>query len=90
MNEISKSQKTNSHETENEFGEMLYKQSIGLNTKLTNIVNRQRLLINREEYSLYDKQWGIDPLGELFGQTQCGELNYTHHMFLNPPQNLLH
>ena len=65
MNEISKSQKTNSHETENEFGEMLYKQSIGLNTKLTNIVNRQRLLINREEYSLYDKQWGIDPLGEL-------------------------
>jgi len=22
----------------------------------------------------------IDPLGELFGKTQCGELNYTHYM----------
>lgn len=27
----------------------------------------------------------IDPLGELFGKTQCGELNYTHYMFLYPP-----
>jgi hypothetical protein len=27
----------------------------------------------------------IDPLGELFGQTQCGELNYTHYMNFNPP-----
>ena len=26
----------------------------------------------------------IDPLGELFGSSQCGELNYTGHMFLNP------
>ena len=31
----------------------------------------------------------IDPLGELFGQTQCGELNYTHHMFFYPPQKSL-
>jgi hypothetical protein len=22
----------------------------------------------------------IDPIGELFGKTQCGELNYTHYM----------
>jgi hypothetical protein len=27
----------------------------------------------------------IDPLGELFGKTQCGELNYTHYMLFNPP-----
>jgi hypothetical protein len=27
----------------------------------------------------------IDPLGELFGKIQCGELNYTHYMFLYPP-----
>jgi len=32
-------------------------------------------------YQLYQ----IDPLGELFGQTQCGELNYTHYMAFNPP-----
>lgn len=31
----------------------------------------------------------IDPLGELFGKTQCGELNYTHYMVLNPPTNPL-
>ena len=29
----------------------------------------------------------IDPLGELFGSSQCGELNYTQHMVLNPPYN---
>jgi len=27
----------------------------------------------------------IDPLGELFGSSQCGELNYTGYMVLNPP-----
>ncbi len=26
----------------------------------------------------------IDPLGELFGSSQCGELNYTDYMILNP------
>jgi hypothetical protein len=31
--------------------------------------------------------WGktIDPLGELFGSSQCGELNYTKYMVLNLP-----
>ena len=31
--------------------------------------------------------WGhtIDPLGELFGSSQCGELNYTKYMVLNIP-----
>jgi len=29
----------------------------------------------------------IDPLGELFGSSQCGELNYTGHMVLHPPYN---
>lgn len=27
----------------------------------------------------------IDPIGELFGASQCGELNYTQYMFFNPP-----
>jgi len=27
----------------------------------------------------------IDPLGELFGASQCGELNYTRHMVFYPP-----
>jgi hypothetical protein len=27
----------------------------------------------------------IDPIGELFGNTQCGELNYTQLMVFNPP-----
>jgi hypothetical protein len=27
----------------------------------------------------------IDPLGELFGYSQCGELNYTGHMVFYPP-----
>lgn len=29
----------------------------------------------------------IDPLGELFGKSQCGELNYTHYMFFYPQVN---
>ena len=31
----------------------------------------------------------IDPLGQLFGKTQCGELNYTEHMVFYPPPNPL-
>ena len=31
----------------------------------------------------------IDPLGQLFGQTECGELNYTHYMVFYPPQKPL-
>lgn len=31
----------------------------------------------------------IDPLGELFGSSQCGELNYTDYMILNLPILLL-
>lgn len=27
----------------------------------------------------------IDPLGELFGKTSCGALNYTNYMIFNPP-----
>ena len=28
----------------------------------------------------------IDPLGELFGKTSCGVLNYTNYMIFNPPR----
>jgi hypothetical protein len=30
----------------------------------------------------------IDPLGELFGKTSCGTLNYTNYMVFNFPQNI--
>ena len=30
----------------------------------------------------------IDPLGELFGASQCGELNYTKYMVFNLPKNI--
>ena len=26
----------------------------------------------------------VDPLGNLYGRSQCGELNYTHYMIFNP------
>ena len=29
-------------------------------------------------------KYQIDPLGELFGKTQCGELNYTRYMVFTP------
>lgn len=31
----------------------------------------------------------IDPAGELFGSSQCGELNYTHYMVFYPPASPL-
>lgn len=31
----------------------------------------------------------IDPSGQLFGKSQCGELNYTHYMLFYPPQKPL-
>ena len=34
----------------------------------------------------YQKYY-IDPCGELFGNTECGELNYTSYMVINPPIN---
>ena len=27
----------------------------------------------------------IDPVGELFGKSQCGTYNFTHYMYFNPP-----
>jgi hypothetical protein len=33
------------------------------------------------------QQYYIDPCGELFGNSQCGELNYTSYMVINPPIN---
>jgi len=32
-------------------------------------------------YPFYFK-YQIDPRGELFGKSQCGELNYTHYMMI--------
>lgn len=31
----------------------------------------------------------IDPLGQLFGKSQCGELNYTQYTVFNPPPSPL-
>ena len=30
----------------------------------------------------------IDPIGNLFGNTQCGTENYTHYMVFNPPNGI--
>ena len=30
-------------------------------------------------------KYQIDPIGELFGKSQCGELNYVHYMNFYPP-----
>jgi len=35
--------------------------------------------------NVFYQQYRIDPLGELFGKLQCGELNYTHYMHFYPP-----
>ena len=34
--------------------------------RLTNIINRQRLILNKDEHQLYDLQWGLNPIGQLF------------------------
>ena len=34
-------------------------------------------------YNFYQDVY-IDPIGELFGNSQCGELNYTHYMVYKP------
>ena len=45
--------------------------------------NSGAILVN-DTLTFYNN-YMIDPLGELFGQTQCGELNYTEYMECNPP-----
>lgn len=39
--------------------------------------------------TVFYQNYSIDPLGQLFGKTQCGELNYIHYMVFNPPPNPL-
>jgi hypothetical protein len=34
----------------------------------------------------FNFKYTIDPLGELFGKTPCGILNYTNYMVFNPPK----
>ena len=36
--------------------------------------------IDEADLTPFYAKYTIDPLGELFGRTQCGELNYTHYM----------
>jgi hypothetical protein len=35
--------------------------------------------------NIFNLNYTIDPLGELFGKTSCGALNYTNYMVFNPP-----
>lgn len=44
----------------------------------------QQVYINPNSTTPFYYNNTIDPLGELFGRTQCGELNYTDYMVLNP------
>lgn len=34
---------------------------------------------------IFYENYVIDPCGQLFGKSQCGELNYTHYMVYYPP-----
>jgi len=36
----------------------------------------------------FNLKYTIDPLGELFGKTPCGILNYTNYMVFNPPKRI--
>ncbi len=42
--------------------------------------NNTEVIINPLETTPFYWSHQIDPLGQLFGKTQCGELNYTHYM----------
>ena len=44
----------------------LYENDIKMKERLTNIINRQRLILNKDEHQLYDLQWGLNPIGQLF------------------------
>lgn len=50
--------------------------------------NNNPIAINTTTDVFYQK-YQIDPLGELFGKTQCGELNYTHYIMFNPSSSSL-
>lgn len=34
---------------------------------------------------IFYENYVVDPCGQLFGNSQCGELNYTHYMVYYPP-----
>jgi len=46
-----------------------YNTNVKINEKLLNLINRQRLLLNREEQNEYDENWGINPVGELMNHS---------------------
>ncbi len=45
--------------------------------------------INASSANPFYFDYTIDPLGELFGKTSCGILNYTNYMVFNPPKTKL-
>jgi hypothetical protein len=49
--------------------------------------NNNSVIINPSD--VFYEKYQIDPLGELFGNTQCGELNYTQYMEFNPSSSKL-
>jgi hypothetical protein len=51
---------------------------------ITMNVNSSTGLWNSGNTNFYQDVY-IDPIGELFGSSQCGELNYTKFMVFNPP-----
>jgi len=47
--------------------------------------NNNNIIIDPSKSEPFYQLYQIDPLGQLFGNTQCGELNYTHYMIFYPP-----
>jgi len=59
----------------------------GSNSPCIPCQNNTPVIIDPSSISPFNFNHIIDPLGELFGTTQCGELNYTQYMFFYPPSN---
>ena len=51
--------------------------------------NNASVQIDASSDTPFYESYTIDPLGELFGVSQCGELNYTRYMVFNPPTSSL-
>ena len=53
---------------------------------LTGCPNHNLVIISGSSTSTFYQNNIIDPCGYLFGNSQCGELNYTSYMVFNPPK----
>jgi len=65
---------------------------IPINNTPCNLINfcppcltKETVIVDPTSTVPFYESYYIDPLGELFGNSQCGEQNYTSYMEFNPP-----